>query len=381
MMPRFVFALMACATLVVAACGDGDPTAPDPYAPPAGLAACTSSPPLSQFPIPVGSITRIGPLGTMSGGGHLFPATHLGIHQVGDATIEVPLSAPGSLVLRQVARVTYSSPALSVEDYALFFFPCADLRMHFGHVSTLNATLLAELGEWTASDCAEPYVVNGTSIESCTKNVTIEVAAGAPLGMQLGTMDWGATDRRVRLAYVNPARFGGEDEEFGQNAAVCPVDYLTPAVRSTVHDFFGEAAVQRTAEPVCGTVMQDVAGTVQGRWFFNDDWNERLHLGLVRDYIDPAVAAFSVGTTIPSLPSNLYRFDPVDTGRVNVDFPHVGADGPIYCYEPTAVAPTSYLVFIQLLSETRLRIEGSPGTSCGAPESWAFSAGAVEFTR
>jgi hypothetical protein len=162
---------------------------------------------------------------------------------------------------------------------------------------------------------------------------------------------------------------------------VCAVDYLPPDVRASVHDLFGFGGQRRTAEPVCGTIMQDIAGTAQGRWFINDEWNEQLHLALVRDQLDPSIGVFSVGTSIPSLPWDLYRFNPVDVGRVNLDFPHIGVDGLIYCYSPTSTNPNRYLVYIQLLTNTRLRIEGKPGMACGAPESWAFTAGAVDFDR
>jgi hypothetical protein len=380
---RLTYGTVTLAAILFAACG-GDSTGPDaedPDAPVPGLVACTSSPPLTQLPVPIGSIKEIGPLGAMTGGGHLFPAIHLGIYQAASVTAPVPLSAPGSLVITQVARVTYSGAGAPPTDYAVYFSPCADLKMHFGHVSTVDPAILSELGAWTASDCAAPYMVNSISIEPCTKDGSISVAAGAPLGTQVGTMDWGATDRRQRLAFVNPARLGGEDDAFGQNSAMCPVDYLRTAVRESAHDLFGEQGVRRAAEPVCGTVMQDIAGTAQGRWFFNDDWEETLHLALVRDQIDPSIGAFSVGRSIPSLPTDLYRFQPVDAGRVNLDFPHVPADGLIYCYEPASLAPTSYRILIQLLSDVRLRIEGSADTPCGAPESWAFSVGAVEFDR
>ena len=377
-MSRLTYGTATLAAIVFVACGEGG-TGPDGSV--TGLAACTSAPPLSQLPVPIGSIEEIGPLGAMSGGGHLFPATHLGLHQSASVTAPVPLSAPGSLVITQLARVTFTGAGAPFTDYAIYFSPCADLKMHFGHVTSIDPAILSTLGPWTASDCVEPYMIGSTTIEPCTKNTSIPVAAGAPLGTQRYTMDWGASDRRIRLAFANPARQGGEQDAFGQNSAVCAIDYLPSAVRASVHDLFGEAGVRRTTEPVCGTVMQDIAGTAQGRWFINDDWNERLHLALVRDQLDPSIGAFSVGTSIPSLPTNLYRFDPVDVGRVNLDFPHVQADGLIYCYEPSSFAPTSYRILIQLLSDSRLRIEGSADTVCGDPTSWAFSAGAVDFDR
>jgi hypothetical protein len=195
-------------------------------------------------------------------------------------------------------------------------------------------------------------------------------------------MDWGAFDRRITLPFVNPSRLGALETEYGQNNTVCPVDYLPAAVRNAVHGLFGEWNAFRTAEPVCGTVMHDIAETAQGRWFVNNDLNERLHLALVRDHLDPAIAAFSVGTSIPSLPTQLYRFEPSGAGRVNVDFPNVQPDGMIYCYE-ARVHPSvpAKVILLQMVAGERLRIEGRAEAACGEAAAWSFTAGAVEFVR
>jgi hypothetical protein len=245
----------------------------------------------------------------------------------------------------------------------------------------LDPSLVSQIGSWSEAECAPPYTVGAVSIIPCTKRVSISVERGAPLGTMLATMDWGATDRRTPLGFVNASRMGG-DILFGQNYAACPVDYLPPAVRASVHNMFGEGTRRRTAEPVCGTVMQDVPGTAQGRWFVNDDVDERLHLALVRDYIDPAIAAFSVGTSVPSLPTDLYRFSPAGSGRLNLDFQLVRPGSQVYCYELTSQRlPSARVVLIQLVTEQRLRIEGRAGASCGPSEGWAFSASATEFAR
>jgi hypothetical protein len=164
---------------------------------------------------------------------------------------------------------------------------------------------------------------------------------------------------------------------------VCPIDYVPAALQDSVRGLFMAEGRYRTAEPVCGTVMQDVSGTAQGRWFINDDQNERLHLALVRDFIDPSIGAFSVGTSIPSLPTQLYRFEATDAGHVNLDFPLVTADGTIQCYETELRpgVPADRVILIRLLSGTRLRIEGVEETSCGPPDTWSFTAAAVEFVR
>src|SRR5262245_31588427 len=102
---RWCVHLVAAVLLAAASACGGDPVAPDSgEGPPAGLASCGSLPPLAVFPVPIGRIAVIGPLGTMSGGGHLFPAQHLGLHPVRGpgGLVPIPVVAPGPVVITVV---------------------------------------------------------------------------------------------------------------------------------------------------------------------------------------------------------------------------------------------------------------------------------------
>ena len=385
-----VSAVLLLGALLLAACGDR-PTGSDEMnngsqGPPPGLAACSSAPPLSEFPVPIDQIDFIGPLGSMAPGGHLFPAGHLGLHPKRGAPgtmVSVPVRAPGPMTVESARSTTFTGGGTTFTDYALFFFPCADVRMHFGHLATLDPTVLNAIGGFAGAECAPPYMIGSTAVTQCSKRIVFRLESGRPVGTINATLDWGAGDRRKPLAFVNPSRMRAPDDAYGQNVVACPVDYLPPAVQASVHGLFGErGGLVRTAEPVCGTVMQDVPGTVQGRWFINDNIDERQHLALVRDYVDPSIGVFSVGTSIPSVPTNLYRFVPAISGRVNLDFPSVRADGSIYCYQSLRYMNASNLVIlIQLVTDLRLRIEGFPRADCGSPDTWAFSPAAREFAR
>jgi hypothetical protein len=181
------------------------------------------------------------------------------------------------------------------------------------------------------------------------------------------------------LAFVNPSRSPGANDPFGANRTICPVDYFTPPVRDALRAHFGRGGERRSAPPVCGEVMQDIAGTAQGRWFHGSSVQDDMNLALVHDNVNPEIAAISVGTAVPSLPSRVYRFVPASSGRLNSDFPLVTVGGGIHCYDATDVPDT--LVFLQLVAATRLQIEGRPGASCGDPSTWAFTSAATEFER
>jgi hypothetical protein len=376
---RFAAPTAWLALLLVTGCSN------DPYGPPRGLASCDGSAPLTITPVPVGAINEIAPLGSVFPPGHTTPAAHIYFYFAPSGQVNktpVPLVAPGNVVISEVLRATRTGggqPAFV--DYTLTFFPCAELRLYFAHVTTLDSDLARQIGSLDGN-CSTSSTAGFTYV-SCIKETNITVAAATPLGTVSGpgqgALDLGAADRRKPpLAFVNPSRPHAPGGPPWKNHTVCAVDYFTSPVRDMLRSLFGRG-VRRTAEPVCGQLMQDVPGSAQGRWYMGSSDMDDRNLALVHDNVIPTLAAFSVGTAVPSLPSRVYRFTPDAAGRVNTDFHLVNAVGTIHCYDATNVA--NQLILIQLVSATRLRIEGQAGTSCGAPESWAFTAGAVTFDR
>jgi len=61
------------------------------------------------------------------------------------------------------------------------------------------------------------------------------------------------------MAYANPSRYN-------QRHVVCPFDLFVGSLRDSFLTRFGGPGGPRTIAPVCGTVMQDQAGTAQGNW-------------------------------------------------------------------------------------------------------------------
>ena len=137
----------------------------------------------------------------------------------------------------------------------------------------------------------------------------------------------------------------------------------------------GDAKPGRTAV----VAAHDVANTASGRWFRpgSPTYPEDPHLALAHDNYQPALAAFSVGTSIPSLPTGVYTFTPASTGRVNLDFQYVTTIGETECYSTSR----NQRVLLQLVSASRLRVEGIGPGACGDPATWVLGAGAVEFER
>jgi hypothetical protein len=371
---RFATAAAACLALVALACGDhvGSQAVTGP---PSGLASCSAAPFLTGPLVPFGNIRFVSPLGNLNPPGHTFPTDHIYVYM----GVFAPISVPGALVVTNVLVQHRTGGGLPpFDDYAVTFYPCADVMIQLGHVASLATQFSARVGTITGG-CQAPYQTGGFTYQQCRKDVNIPMAAGEVIGMTAATLDVLARDRRVTLTWVNPARLSDPAGEFGDRHVSCPIDYFVASVGDALRSKLGGGSVVRTTPPVCGEVMQDVPNSAAGRWFLpgSPTYPEEPHLALVHDNVDPALGAFSVGTSIPSLPANVYTFTPAPAGRVNLDFRHVTTIGEVECYATSR----NQRVLVQLVSASRIRVQGIGPGACGDPATWAFGAGAVEFER
>ena len=374
--------VLACFAL---ACG-GHSTGPQD--PPKGLASCVGNDFLTVAPIDPALLREIVPLGSLNPPAHTLPTDHLYLNTtiVSRVSTVANVVAPGNIVLTEVTRSTRTAAGTAeAVDYGISFFPCADVFMYFAHVA-LSVELSAKVGAFTT--CDPPYSTGGTTATNCRKPLEITLTPGALIGTVGGPtnpgLDYGGNDRRVpALAFINQARSPGSDRTFGQKNTICPVDYYVAAVATVLRTKLGRNGVTRTIAPVCGTIMQDLPNTAQGRWFFNSTTQDDPHLALAHDNGDPRLGVISGGTSMPSLPSGARTFTPSVSGRVNTDFPLVTADNQIYCYQSFLGNPAPPLrhVLIQLTTSARVRIEGFIGATCGDASTWAFTSGATEFSR
>ena len=374
-------AVCALAMSVFSGCGDDGGMGP-----PDGLRACGTSPFLTVSPMALSDIDQIAPLGNLNPPAHVLPTDHLYFYpsSLGSGTRSVPLVSPGDVVITEVFLNQRSGGGFPAqEDYDFTFWSCTDVRMSFAHVTTLAPSLAGRVGA-IGQSCDPPYQAGGVTNRACRKSVSIELAAGEPIGTTGGPMqgglDWTTVDRRVSLPFVNPGRSWGASSEFGQSQATCGLDYIVAALADSLRAKLGRPSARRTIAPVCGMHMHDVAGTASGRWYrpSRPDFPEDPHLALARDNYNPNLAAFSVGTSVPSLPTGVYFFTPATSGMVNLDFRNVSAIGTTYCYQ-TSNPPRRIL--LSLLSATRVRIQAAGTGLCGDPSTWLFGAGSAEFER
>lgn len=369
-----MLALVAAITVGCSSGSDGSSTL-------SGLPPCSSATLLTVAPLANADIHELAPLGNLAPSGHTFPSDHMYFYTAftGSGTASAPIVSPGAIRVSSVLlQKRTGGGAAEFDDHGLSFFSCSTLEFYFGHITTLSAGLAAQVGSLDQS-CDTPYQTGGSTFQQCSKNVDIALSAGDAIGSAggpgQGALDLGAIDHAsTALAFVDPGRITGQ----GGVHAACPIDYFVPGVRDALLQLVAVNGVHRTVAPICGTIMQDVANTAQGRWFFDATVQEDHHLALVHTSWDPTIGAFSIGTSLPGTPSTLLFFTPAVSGRLNLDFNRVTADGNIYCYQFTN---SSSRIYIRLETVTRLRIEFAASGACGDPAGWSFSAAAVTFDR
>ena len=358
-----------------------------------------------SFVASVDEYDHIEPLGRLNpAGGHVFPTDHNYFYLNVDAGTGVPIVAdiffPGDgwvLGITESASWDTVPPADPSTpdhvDYSLQTAHCRALAMRYGHVQTLSPSmdaLLASLKAASPGACLE-YSTGGSYFRNCGYSTQTPVSAGQAIGSVGGVIPYYAWDlwtwdaRIPPLTFANPSRFFTNDSGWDIFHIVCGLDYLAPAVRDPL-----VALIPRTAPPVCGTIEQDVPGTLQGVWFqpATSEKPEDPHLALVPDHIDPGKGVFSIGNSVPTLATGAYYFTPTtDPGaRVNRDFSSV-SDSQIYCYDNLtdmggAIPNTTLLV--RRDTATTLTIEKKPVADCaalGSPATWAFASNARAFER
>lgn len=373
------------AALALAACSGSGSTGPGgSVKPPSTMSSCPSGPFLTRSPVEIPVLGAIVPLGNLNPSGHVFPSDHTYWSMPSQYQGVLPtVVSPGSITIVQVGRQSNQTGSQAATfDYTLRFYACSDVLFYFYHLSALTPALLAQVGSFDKG-CTAPYSTGGTNFVQCFADVQISLTAGAAIGT-LGTgggsgiFDFGAYDARIpALAFVNPGRVTG-----GSLQTACPVDYFVNSVADSLRPLFGNwNGTRRKAAPLCGTIMQDVANTAQGRWYFDATTMEDHHLALVHDNTDPTVGVISMGTSVPSVPVTAYPFMPVAAGQINADFSRVTADGSVYCYQSGSMFwQNSIHILVQMPTATTLKIVGLPGPACGAANAWSM-AGATTFQR
>ena len=301
------------------------------------------------------------------------------------------LYSPGNLTVTRIIVEERRESGLT--DYAMTLKLCKDVTLLFGHVSSLSVDLFGDTSSFKDWHFVGEYGgENGRDIRRWDKDYDVRATAGEVLGTVGGNpgqwaLDFAVYDQRHPAENVaNPGRYGG-----GAPIVTCPLSYFEGGpVLDQLVALVNRDKVEGEALP-CGFVIQDLPGAAQGNWYFfgtgnyPDTFPQDPHLALVHDNIHPSLGAFSVGTSVPGLRTGVYHFKPQTSGRVNLDFSQVTADGNVYCYDSLnhywgePISP-AHSILLQLTSETTLRIEKRDAAECGTGPR-TFQSNFAEFER
>jgi hypothetical protein len=290
---------------------------------------------------------------------------------------DVALVSPVAAHLTNITAMEFfavTSGAQTGSDYTLRFRACNEVAFYFIHVKALATALQAlYVPPYVMTN---EYVIGDTRYRLTGKNVLLAVAAGEEIGRVRNTFDFGAFDSRVpALAYANPSRWYSSPDGIDQLHHVCPLGlYETGAVKSQLEAVLGDVGQPRTVTPICGEIMQDLPGTLQGNWYHDssgatEDYGRQL--AFVHDNMNPAIAALSVGGTI--MTATAVTFAPTHSGTQSREFAEVTADGNTYCYP----IPSGRRLLVRMTSATRIQVEVQAG-DCTSPAAFVSP---FEFIR
>lgn len=369
---------------------------------------CSDSYIFSRAPVDLSDITSMGVLGSLIPPGHTYPTPHLYMYVLpGNATSdnETQIYASSDMTLKTIVRKYYDQMGdlSDYTDYDLHFEVCDSLYMYFIHVrDVVHDDIIAAV---EASSC--PDLGSSRGYQECHINVDIPISLNEVIGTtghyeaRIYGLDVGIRDYRItdgRSAFVNPDRWCSATNPYINQRCftACFFDYLEPVLASTYYPYFNNGrdvnAIQRSSEPICGTVYTDVANTLQGYWFNTLDEvmseNNGMYLG-PNDYLGEKYS-FSIGNAIPEVNAWVYSFTPENVGKYNRPFDQID-DQLIYAYRNIYNSLESlqngdpplenFNLLVQLSTDGNSLTIEKVSTLDTDPTHWSFGTNAVTFYR
>lgn len=256
--------------------------------------------------VDIDKLDYILPLGNLNPPGHTLPTRHMYFW----VTEPTDLLAPARI------RVTNLHIFTGKGDYEIGFEVCSGISGYFIHLDTLSPRLESKINY---DDCAG---------DMCFVELDMWFDEGEFLG-QVGihglSFDLGMIDDSVQNEFVSPQRYG----DYLVHAA-CGLNYFSEEIKT---HYFNK--LRRVGEPQCGTIAQDVPGTLQGNWFYTqgsaaysfETYDQEL--AFVHHAENTSRGVISIGGTL--IDANTWHFDPQHEGFTDRE-PSEVVPGAIYCF-------------------------------------------------
>ncbi len=229
----------------------------------------------------------------------------------------------------------------------------------------------------------------------CLYEVQVPVKSGQVVGWTKATLEvdgntslpveaWATNQNAAPRSDVQWNYYLGYDKYYPY--ATCLFDLYSGALKDAYYAKFGTYErsqnhtgpfqfYPRTLAPKCGTIVQDLTGTVQGMWFNGpaDGTNYEFvgrGLAFLHYNIDPTMAEISIGGTV--VPDSIVQmFAPQHAGLINREPSEVKSDGNVYCYTLDAGPDASHgKLLVQLTDDRHITLEHQLG-ACTATEHFA----------
>lgn len=351
-----------------------------------GLAEGKGPVKLSNFPLRVGDISHINPMGMMASG-HTTPTDHLYLvakeSPDRDKLYDVLAVADGRVVVIQWRpNPTGKQPDPTVFDRAV------DLKVTLEHAATCWSYLdhLVEL------DPAIQKQVGGELKPGQPVSVRIPVRAGQVIGKVRGgfTFDFALIDTTVtNQGFVRPEQFLNRDPH--KLHVVDPFDYIDEPLRTKLLSFNA-----RKSQPLGGRIDYDIDGKLVGNWYregtggyagLDRRWDYWVgHLTFAYHHIDPTQVLISIGDVGGRARQFAVRGNNPDPAKIGA------ADGLIKynLIAPSIDSRTGKqladfeerffgVLLVKLLEDRKLKLEVFPGRKSADVRD--FTAGAAVYDR
>ena len=358
--------------------------------------------------IELNNITSIIPLGNISPPGHTSPADHN--YFTADTDEKVPVYAPADgWVTNLVVILAKDEKSGKYVDrgITLDIEICKGLTLTFANLTEASNILK---DNWPKNDNGCKYDINKVGHDytegQCYFHTNINVKAGDLIGYTQnetkkdGTKGfafeiWAANYNKTPPSNIDWSFY--DDDRYAH--IMCTFDLYSGILKQQFYDKLGgidnqiskdektgkqikgtSVFKQRTIEPICGTVNQNIVGTIQGMWF-GQGWKNRIDKNFVDNIrqfsflhwnIDPTYAELgNAGEITNGQPNQLY-FIAKHSGTIDREPSEVKVDNKIYCYNYDRAIQgqqSEGKILAELIDDRHLKLEYQSGF-CGAVETF-----------
>ncbi|MEO7360947.1 MAG: hypothetical protein ABI120_11495 [Gemmatimonadaceae bacterium] len=159
---------------------------------------CGSSPLFTAMPVALTDINSVSVFGGLDAPGHTLPTAHAGIFL---RTEGATVFAPADMQITKVRRTTYvTSPNRQGKtDYSVQFNVCKQISGHFGHLTTLSASVPIPSSQWKDCESYSTAIETIANCEATLEKMTLSAGqavgtSGLSIALGLMSVDIGLSD-------------------------------------------------------------------------------------------------------------------------------------------------------------------------------------------